>query len=50
MIEKMKKKTISIFDQEPLFNKNFYTWDDMVYRDFMIGVLMNLEPISYHKS
>ena len=50
MIEKMKKKTISVFDQSTLFNKNFYTWDDAEYRDFMIGVLMNLEPIHYEKN
>ena len=50
MIEKMKKRTLSIFDQEQLYNKNFYTWGDMEYRDFMIGVLMNLEPIKYHKN
>lgn len=50
MIEKMRKSTLSVFDKNPIYNKNFYTWNDMEYRDFMIGVLMNLEPISYAKN
>ena len=50
MIEKMRKSTLSVFDSNPIYNKTFYTWNDMEYRDFMIGVLMNLEPITYAKN
>lgn len=35
------------FECEKKFTKikyNFYTWDDQVYRDFMIQVLIKLEP------
>ena len=28
---------------------NFYTWGDQEYREFMIGLLMSLEPIYYNK-
>lgn len=50
MIEKMKKSTIGPFEQKQIYNKDFYTWNDLEYRDFMIGVLMNLEPITYAKN
>ena len=29
--------------------KEFYTWSDAEYRDLMIGMLSNLEPIFYNK-
>lgn len=30
-------------------NRNFYTWFDCNYRDFMINILQNLEPIYHSK-
>jgi len=50
MIEKMKSRTLSSSNLEPINIKSFYTWSDLEYRDFMIGVLMNLEPIHYFKN
>lgn len=50
MIEKMKSSSLSVFDLTHAQHKSFYTWKDTEYRDFMIGVLQNLEPIHYQKN
>ena len=38
------------FKSDCVINRKFYTWDDTEYRDFMLYILLNLEPIRYEKN